>query len=46
MPTPILDGLSLVDSTGRIILATTVSSLLAARRRPRLSSRPLCRPGA
>ncbi len=29
-PTPILDGLSLVDSTGRIILATTVSSLLAA----------------
>jgi hypothetical protein len=30
MPTPILDGLSLVDSTGRIILATTVSSLLTA----------------
>lgn len=30
MPTPILEGLSLVDLTGRIILATTVSSLLAA----------------
>ena len=30
MPTPILDGLSLVDATGRIILATTVSALLAA----------------
>jgi hypothetical protein len=29
MPSPILDGLSLVDSTGRIILATTVSTLLA-----------------
>jgi hypothetical protein len=28
MTTPILDGLSLVDATGRIILATTVSSLL------------------
>ena len=29
MPNPILDGLALVDSTGRIILAATVSSLLA-----------------
>ena len=27
MPIPILDGLSLVDSVGRIILATTASSL-------------------
>ncbi len=30
MPNPILDGLSVVDSTGRIILATTVASLVAA----------------
>ena len=29
MPTPILDGLSLVDTTGRVILATTVVSLVA-----------------
>lgn len=29
MPNPILDGLSLVDWTGRAILATTVASLLA-----------------
>ncbi len=29
MPIPILDGLSLVDSVGRIILATTASCLLA-----------------
>jgi len=30
VPNPIFDGLSVVDSTGRIILATTVASLLAA----------------
>ncbi len=30
MPNPILDGLSLIDSTGRIILATTIATLLAA----------------
>jgi hypothetical protein len=29
MPNPILDGLSLVDTTGRTILATTVASLVA-----------------
>ena len=29
MPIPILDGLSLVDSVGRVILATTASCLLA-----------------
>jgi hypothetical protein len=29
MPSPIMDGLSLVDSTGRVILATTVGCLLA-----------------
>jgi hypothetical protein len=29
MPNPILDGLSLVDPTGRVILATTLASLLA-----------------
>lgn len=30
MSNPILEGLALVDSTGRLILATTVASLLAA----------------
>ena len=29
MPTPILDGLALVDTTGRVILATIVASLCA-----------------
>ncbi len=30
MPTTILDGLSLVDTTGRLVLATTVAALLGA----------------
>ena len=46
MPIPILDGLSLVDSIGRIILATTALVLARRRRRPRVSPRPLRGAGA